>query len=98
MQILHRDDANMSEDMKFFFLWPYIRYDLRRRVRNQGLKALTEAILTTQLIEAAYAHDLHTPGNLNHDHTNTTPAATPMDIDVQNTQLRAKRGLPERDS
>ena len=24
------------------------------------------------------------------------PTATPMDIDVQNTQLRAKRALPER--
>ena len=98
VQILRRADANMSEDMKLFFFWPRIRHDLRRRVRDQGPTTLHEAILTAQRIEAADAHDMHTPGNLSHDHTNTMPAATPMDIDIQNAQLRAKRALPERDS
>ena len=88
----------MSDDMKLFSFWPRIRHDLSSRVHDQGLKTLHEAILTAQRIEAADAHDMHTLGNLSHDHTNTMPAATPMDIDVRNTQLRAKRGLPERDS
>ena len=88
----------MSEDMRLFFFWLRIRHDLRRRACDQGQKTLHEAILTAQRIEAADAHDMHTPGNLSHDHTNTMPAATPMDIDVQNAHLHAKRGLPERDS
>ena len=46
VQILRRADANMSEDIKLFFLWPRIRHDLCRRVRDQGPKTLHEAILT----------------------------------------------------
>ena len=76
----------MLEDMNLFSFWPRIRHDLRRHVRDQGPMTLHEAMLTTQCIEAADAHDLHTPGNLSHDHTNTTPAATPMDIYIQNGQ------------
>ena len=33
-QILLRIDVNMSEDMKLFFLWPRLRHDIRRRVKD----------------------------------------------------------------
>ena len=86
----HPVRGSVCEDMKLFFLWPHIQHDLRHRIRDQGPKTLHKAILTTQCIEAEDAHDLHTSGNLSHDHTNTMPTTTPMDIDVQNAQLRAK--------
>ena len=76
MHILRQAYANILKDMKLFFFWPCIWHD--------PLRCAQEAILSTERIEAIDAHDLHTPGNLSHDHTNTTATTTPMDIDVQN--------------
>ena len=90
----------MFEEMKLFFLWPRLRYDISRCVRDQGPISFTQAIQIAQRIESA------TKSESNHIKTqifstsmpNVDNVPTPMDIDIQNTQSSARCTLPSKDS
>ncbi|MCO5597952.1 hypothetical protein L7F22_052039 [Adiantum nelumboides] len=97
-QLLIRADPAMSKEMKLFFLWPRLRHDIARRVRDQGPTSFHAAIQIAQRIEGNIQPDtaplLPTPTSM----TRIPPELpTPMDIDVQNTQLHERRNLPDRD-
>ncbi|MCO5578501.1 hypothetical protein L7F22_032344 [Adiantum nelumboides] len=50
-QLLLRADPTMSEEMKLFFLWPRLRHDISRRVRDQGPTSFHVAVQIAQRIE-----------------------------------------------
>lgn len=52
-QLLLRADPSMSEEMKLYFLWPRLHYDISRRVRDQGPTTFHVAIQIAQRIEAS---------------------------------------------
>ena len=83
-QLLLRAGPTMSEDMKLFFLWPRLRHDIARRVRDQGPTKLRDAIQNPQRIEATSTTELpNTSGfQLPQRQQNLEDTATPMDIDV----------------
>ena len=89
----------MSETMKLFFIWPRLRHDLTRRVRDQAPKTFHHAIQIAQIIEASSLPDItnFSPATIPlQRQTENTPI--PMDIDVQNAQTTMRRQLPERDA
>ena len=100
-QLLLRADPAMSEEMKLFFLWPRLRHDISRRVRDQGPVSFHAAIQIAQRIEVATCFDSNTiftttmPTPPPRPPPDSTPV--PMDIDVQNA-LATRRALPERDA
>jgi hypothetical protein len=47
----------MSEEMKLFFLWPRLRHDISRQVRDQGPVSFHAAIQIAQRIEVATFSD-----------------------------------------
>ena len=98
-QLLTRANPTMPESMKLFFLWPRLRPEIYRRVRDQGPKTFQEAILIAQRIEAATQTELQmswsSTVNSEKQYNNN---ATPMEIDIQNAQLQARRNLPTRDA
>ena len=100
-QLLLCADPAMSEEMNFFFLWPRLRHDISRRVRDQGPVSFHAAIQIAQRIEVATFSDSGTafttamPTPPPRPPPDSTPV--PMDIDVQNA-LVARRALPERDA
>ena len=57
-QLLTRANPTMPESMKLFFLWPRLRPEIYRRVRDQGPKIFQEAILIAQRIEASTQTEL----------------------------------------
>ena len=95
-----RADLTMSEEMKLFFLWPKLRHDIWRRVRDQGPTTYADAIRIAQRIEMVSTSD-HT-SNLpmfQHPPKNTTePSPVPMDIDIQNALTAWRQSLPEKDA
>ena len=99
-QLLLRVDPTMSEEMKLFFLWPRLRHDLSRRVRDQGPTSLLSAINIAQRIESASNPEppvsLFSQPLLPRPHMDTTPS--PMDIDVQNAQMTQRRPRSDRDA
>ncbi|MCO5605649.1 hypothetical protein L7F22_059832 [Adiantum nelumboides] len=56
-QLLLRADPTMSEEMKLFFLWPRLRRDISRRVRDQGPTSFHTTIQVAQRIEGAVQND-----------------------------------------
>ena len=99
-QLLIRADPKMSEEMRLFFLWPRMRHDLARRVRDQGPTSFHAAIQIAQRIETALSSELP-PSSLTHftqQRQQLEPPPTPMDIDIQNVQMGARRQLPDRDA
>jgi hypothetical protein len=98
-QLLLRVDPAMSNTMKLFFLWPRMRHDLARRVRDQAPKTFNNAIQIAQIIEASNMPDIPIQPQYSLPtarHSDTNPS--PMDIDVQNVQTTTKRQLPDRDT
>lgn len=98
-QLLLRADPAMSEEMKLFFLWPRLRHDISRRVRDQGPTTFHAAVQIAQRIEGISQTDT-TPMVVSQPPVqrlvgDSTP--TPMDIDIQNVQLQSRRALPVRD-
>ena len=91
-QLLMRADPTMSEEMKLFFLWPRLRHDISRRVRDQGPTNYADAIKIAQRIEMVSTSDYtsnlplfqHPPKNI------TEPSPVPMDIDIQNAQTASR--------
>ncbi|MCO5547114.1 hypothetical protein L7F22_000556 [Adiantum nelumboides] len=90
-QLLLRADPTMSEDMKLFFLWPRLRHDISRQVRDQSPTSFHAAIQIAQRIEASANPDapttlVHQP--VTHHHlVESNPM--PMDIDIQNAQVNS---------
>ncbi|MCO5605719.1 hypothetical protein L7F22_059903 [Adiantum nelumboides] len=89
----------MSEEMKLFFLWPRLRHDLMRRVRDQGPNSFHAAIQISQRTEGALMLDeistlvtITAPSRLTHPAPGNIP--TPMGIDVQNVQVNSRRPPP----
>ena len=96
-QLLLRADPTMSEKMKLFFLWPRIRHDLSRRVRDQGPTTFSHAIQIAQRIETSNTVDQQNFFTISQPTaTSTENQSTPMDIDIQNVQA-TKRALPAKD-
>ncbi|MCO5578637.1 hypothetical protein L7F22_032481 [Adiantum nelumboides] len=86
-QLLLRVDATMSEEMKLFFLWPRLRHDISRRVRDQGPTTFHAAIQIAQRIEGIDEQNtgqVFTSSIPQHIFVDQPP--TPMDIDIQNLQ------------
>ncbi len=87
----------MSDKMKLFLLWPRMRHDLARRVRDQAPKTFQTAIQIAQIIESSSVPDITNPPAIPisrpHD-----GGPSPMDIDVQNAQISQRRSLLERDA
>ncbi|KAH7365706.1 hypothetical protein KP509_18G041700 [Ceratopteris richardii] len=81
--------------MKLFFLWPRLRHDISRRVRDQGPVSFHTAIQIAQRIEFATGTETTTSAI---PHQATEQTLIPMDIDIQNAQLATRRALPERDA
>ncbi|MCO5582964.1 hypothetical protein L7F22_036867 [Adiantum nelumboides] len=85
-QLLLRADPTMSEEMKLFFLWPRLRHDISRRVRDQGPTSFQSAIQIAQRIESnerpeepSSFHPPPVPTNTPQLPIDTT---SPMDVDV----------------
>ena len=99
-QLLLRADPTMSEEMKLFFLWPRLRHDISRRVRDQGPTSLHDAIQIAQRVESATTvENLTIPAtqpSVQRQPIESMPV--PMDIDIQNAQYSARRALPTRDT
>ncbi|KAH7292328.1 hypothetical protein KP509_29G062100 [Ceratopteris richardii] len=99
-QLLLWADPTMSEEMKLFFLWPRLRHDISRRVLDQGPVSFHAAIQIAQRIESSTNADI----SITPLRQPTMPRSSlesnriPMDIDVQNAQMSARRSLPERDA
>ena len=99
-QLLIRADPTMPEHVKLFFLWPRLRHDITRRARDQGPQTFNDAILIAQRIEACTLSDTQPrwPHPSSTDSRAQYQGVAPMDIDVQNMQLQARRNRPDRDS
>ena len=96
-QLLLRADPTISEKMKLFFLWPRIRHDLSRRVRDQGPTTFSHAIQIAQWIKTSNTVDQQNFFTiLEPTATSIENQSTPMDIDIQNVQA-TKRALPTKD-
>ena len=74
--------------MKLFFLWPRLRHDISKRVRDQGPTSFSNAIQIAQRIEASTTFEQQPsfPANPFSAITTLDNQTTPMDIDVQNLQ------------
>ena len=99
-QLFLRADPTMSEEMKLFFLWPRLRHDISRRVRDQGPTSFSNAIQIAQRIEASTTFEQQPSFPVNPFSAKTTldNQPTPMDIDVQNLQKATRRALPDKDT
>ena len=95
-QLLLRVDPAMSDKMKLFLLWPRMRHDLARRVRDQAPKTFQTAIQIAQIIESSTIPDITNPPSIPVSRS-YDPGPSPMDIDVQNAQIPHRRSLPDRD-
>ncbi|KAH7295473.1 hypothetical protein KP509_27G049900 [Ceratopteris richardii] len=85
--------------MKLFFLWPRLRHDIARRVRDQAPKTFHDAIQIAQIIESAVMPDITaTPAYTTAVNQQTEHGPSPMDIDVQNAQFGSRRQLSHRDA
>ena len=92
-------NPKMLESMKLFFLWPQLRPEIYRRVRDRGPKTFQEAILIAQQIEGATQTELQMTWSYNvTSETEYNSNAMPMEVNVQNDQLQATRTLPPRDA
>ncbi|KAH7415493.1 hypothetical protein KP509_14G048100 [Ceratopteris richardii] len=78
--------------MKLLFLWPRLRHNISRRVRDQGPMSFQIAIQIAQTNESTTGTETTTSA-IPHQATEQTPIR--MDIDIPNAQLAARRALPE---
>ena len=88
-KLLVHADPTMLEHVKLFFLRPHLRHDITRRTRDQGSKTFNNTIVISQHIKARLAPPPST--NLQAQYQ------APVDNDVQNVQLHARRNLPNHD-
>ena len=98
-QLLVRAKPTMLEHVKLFFLWPRLHHDITRHTRDQGPNTFNDVILVAQLIKACTLSDSQPrwPHPSSTDLRTQYQGVAPMDIDVQNIQLQARRNLPNHD-